>query len=112
MNIKNTYKIRLTIGVASFFLSIILAGLAIILFQYNVERWATIACFVIAVLLFLIFVIVIPKTNEDGSPIMIKKKQRKYEHKQNKPVFNKEEWKEQEDEDDEMTFIEEVVEDD
>ena len=114
MKIKK-YKLRVCISIVAFFLSIALILFVIILSQKG-YIWVGIAGSIASALLFTLFLIMMPKTNADGSPIVIKKKiKRKTKHKvikSKKSFISKDEWNKEETEDDEMMFIEEIVEDD
>ena len=103
------YKFRVGLSVGLFLLSIGLVILGICLSQIG-YLWTAYVLPITGVVLFIVSITLMPKTNKDGSPMEIKKKPKIKKDK--KPILNEEEWKEQEEEDDEMMFIEEVVEDD
>ena len=114
---KIPYKIRLGIGVG-LMLWAVLAVIAIIVYaSYGAPFWILIIGPIVAVIAFAIGIIFVPRANEDGTLIVIEKKQRvkkpkSYKSKkQKKPFMTDGEWREQEEEDDEMMFIEEEVED-
>ena len=115
---KIPYKVRLSIGVGLVLWSILAVIATVIYASYNAPLWILIVGPISAVITFVIGIILVPRTNEDGSPIVIEKKPkikkpRKYKtNKEKKPYMSDKEWQEQEEEDDEMMFIEEVVEDD
>ena len=115
---KIPYKVRLRIGVGLILWSIAAFIATIIYGSYGAPTWILVAVPIFAVITFAIGVVFVPKTNEDGTPIVIEKKRKAIKPKNRKPKKQKEpfisdkEWKELEEEDDEMMFIEEVVEDD
>ena len=115
---KIPYKVRLGVGVGLFLWSIFAIIATVIFSQQGLGVWVLIVGPILAAISFILFVIIMPKTNEDGSSIVFKKKtntikSKTYKSKkQKKPFMTDKEWKEQEEEDDEMIFIEEVIEDD
>lgn len=115
---KISYKARLWIGIGLMLWSIAAAIAIIIYASYGAPIWLIILVPILAIIAFAVGVIFVPKTNEDGTPVVIEKKQKpkkskKYKQKkQKRPFMTEEEWREQEEEDDEMMFIDEVVEDD
>ena len=106
------YSIRLAIGTSLFFLSIIGVVITILINHYYGYRLIIWIGLSISLVLFILFVIVMPKTNRDGTPIVINKKSRYKTKKVKKPFISEKEWKKLDEEDDEMMFIEEVVKDD
>lgn len=114
---KIPYKARLWVGVGLILWSIAVFIAAIIYGSYGAPTWILVAGPIFAVIAFAIGVVFVPKTNEDGTPIVVERKSKpkkpknRKPKKQKKPFISDEEWKELE-EDDEMMFIEEVVEDD
>ena len=115
---KISYKARLGIGVGLMLWSIAAAIAIIVYASYGAPIWLIILVPILAIIAFAIGVVFVPKTNEDGTPIVVEKKSKpkkpknRKSKKQKKPFISDEEWKELEEEDDEMMFIEEVVEDD
>lgn len=115
---KIPYKVRLWIGVGLILWSIAAFIATIIYGSYGAPTWILVVGPIFAVIAFAIGVVFVPKTNEDGIPIVAEKKSKpkkpknRKPKKQKKPFISDEEWKELEEEDDEMMFIEEVVEDD
>ena len=113
---KNTdkFSIRLAIGTSLFFLSIIGVVITILINHYYGYRLIIWIGLSISLVLFILFVIVMPKTNRDGTPIVINKKKKSWykTKKVKKPFISDKEWKKLDEEDDETMFIEEVVEDD
>ncbi len=114
---KIPYKVRLWIGIGLVLWSVLAVIATIIYAAYGAPIWILITGPIVAVIAFAIGIIFIPRTNEDGTPIVIEKKQRikkpkSYKtKKQKKPFMSDEDWQAIEEEDDEMMFIEEVVED-
>jgi hypothetical protein len=114
---KIPYKARLWVGVGLILWSIAAFIATIIYGSYGAPTWILVAGPIFAVIAFAIGVVFVPKTNEDGTPIVVERKSKpkkpknRKPKKQKKPFISDEEWKELE-EDDEMMFIEEVVEDD
>lgn len=109
------YKTRMGMSVGLVLLSIIIIIATVICGAYGVPIWLLVLLSVAAALTFVMGIIFVPKTNEDGTPFVIGKKSKKKKpkrHKDKKPFVTDKEWKEQEEEDDEMVFVEEVVEDD
>ena len=112
---NSPYKVMTGIGIGLVLLSIIGIIATIICGAYGAPIWLLVFLLVAAALTFVIGIIFVPKTNEDGTPFVIEKKPKKKkpkQHKVKKPFMTEKELKEQEEEDDEMVFIEEVVEDD
>lgn len=115
---KISYKARLGIGIGLMLWSIAAVIAIIIYASYGAPIWLIILVPILAIIAFAIGVVFVPKTNEDGTPIVVEKKSKpkkpknRKPKKQKKPFISDEEWKELEEEDDEMMFIEEVVEDD
>ena len=108
------YKVRIGISVGLFLWAIGCIIAAICLSQIGL-LWTAFVGPILAVVAFAFSIIIMPKTKEDGSPIVVEKKPKRAKHKvrkNKKPFMTEEEWKKQEEEDDEMMFIEEVVEDD
>ena len=113
---KIPHKVRVGISVG-LFLWAIGCVIAAICFSQMGFLWTAFVGPILAVVAFVFSIIIMPKTNEDGTPIVIEKKPKpkRTKHKtkkHKKPFMTEEEWKEQEEEDDEMMFIEEIVEDD
>lgn len=112
---KIPYKVRVGLG-ADLFLWSVGAVIATIIFsQQGLGVWVLIVGPTLAVISFVIFVIIMSKTNEDGSPIVIKKKpkaNKQNRKKERKQFISDEELNKFEEEDDECFFIEEHVEDD
>ena len=78
------------------------------------ETWKVFLDVAIEAVFFITSLIFIPKTNEDGSPIVIKKKQKNYHqkvHKRKKPFISEQEWQQLEEEEDELMYIEEMEDD-
>lgn len=69
---KIPYKVRSWIGVGLILWSISAFLATIIYGSYGAPTWILIAGPIFAVIAFTIGVIFIPKTNEDGSPIVVK----------------------------------------
>lgn len=115
---KIPYKVRLWIGVGLILWSIAAFIATIIYGSYGAPMWILIAGPIFALIAFAIGIIFIPKTNEDGSPIVVKtkpkqkKQHRRKSKKQKESFMSDKEWKEFEDEEDDMIFIDEIVEDD
>lgn len=114
---KIPHKVRTGIGVGLILWSIAAIIATIVWGAYGAPIWALIVYPIMAVISFIVGVIFVPRTNEDGTPIVVKKepkpKKKKIKTKKLKrPFMTEEEWKQQEEEDDEMMFIEEIVEDD
>ncbi len=103
------YKIRLWVGNSLIMLSVFVVIVEILIAPYNTPTWVIILMSFIAALIFIVGFVFIPKTNEDGSPIVINKKEKEHKesNKQKSPLISEQEWKEQEEEDDEMMFIDE-----
>ena len=114
---KVPYKVRQYVGVGLCLFAVIAVIVTILIASYGAPIWMLITIPIVAALCFVVGIIFVPTTNEDGTPIVIKKKQKKikpirYEIKKQKRSFmTEEERNEQEEEDDEMMFIEEEVED-
>lgn len=112
------YKARLWIGIGLMLWSLVAAIAIIVYASYGAPIWLLIIIPILAVVAFALGVVFVPKTNEDGTPIVIEKKPKAKKpknhkpKKQKRPFMTEDEWREQEEEDDEMMFIEEVVEDD
>ena len=115
---KIPYKVRTGVGVGLILWSVVAVIATIIWGSFGAPIWALILIPIVAVITLVIGVIFVPKTNADGTPIVIEKKSKVKRSKirkakrYKKPFMTDEEWREQEKEDDEMMFIEEVVEDD
>ena len=114
---KIPYKVRLGIGVGLVLWSIVAIIIVIVWGAYQAPIWALVLIPIVAFVFFIMGIIFVPKTNEDGTPIVMEKKPKlkKNKHKVKKrkrPFMTEEEWKQQEEEDDDMMFIEELVEDD
>ena len=115
---KIPYKVRLWVGVGLILWSIAAFIATIIYGSYGAPIWILVSGPIFDVIASAIGVVFVPKTNEDGTPIVAEKKSKpkkpknRKPKKQKKPFISDEEWKELEEEDDEMMFIEEVVEDD
>lgn len=115
---KIPYKVRLCIGVGLILWSIAAFIATIIYGSYGAPIWILIAGPIFALIAFAIGIVFVPKTNEDGSPIVAKskpkqnKQDRRKPKKQKEPFMSDKEWKESEDEEDDMIFIDEIVEDD
>ena len=112
---KIPYKVRVGFGIGLFLWSIGAIIATIIFSQRGLGVWVLIMGPILAVISFILFVIIMPKTNEDGSPIAIKKKSKTNKQKrkkERKQFISDEEWSKLEEEDDECFFIEEHVEDD
>ena len=115
---KIPYKVRMGIGVGLVLWSLAAFIVTIVIAAYGAPIWTLILIPIVAVITFVIGIIFVPKTNEDGTPFVVKKKPKVNKPKKRKakrprkPFMTDEEWREQEEEDDEMIFIEEVVEDD
>lgn len=115
---KIPYKVRLWIGVGLILWSIVAFLATIIYGSYGAPSWILIAGPIFAVIAFAIGIVFIPKTNQDGSPIVVeskpkqKKQHRRNSKKQKEPFISDKERKGFEDEEDDMIFIDEVVEDD
>ena len=112
------YKVRVGIGVGLVIWSIVAIIATIVYGAYGAPVWVLILIPVVAAITFVIGIIFVPKTNEDGTPLVIEKKPKVKKRKRQKtkkvkrPFMTDKEWAEQEEEDDEMMFIEEIVEDD
>lgn len=104
------YKVRLWISVGLIFWSISAFLATIIYGSYGAPTWILIAGPIFAVIAFAIGVIFIPKTNKDGSPIVVKTESK--QKKQKESLKSDKECKEFENEEDDMIFIDEIVEDD
>ena len=115
---KIPYKVRTGVGVGLILWSVVAVIVTIVWGAYGASIWALILIPIVAVITFVIGVIFVPRTNADGTPIVIEKKPKvkrpkiRKAKRYKKPFMTDEEWREQEEEDDEMMFIEEVVEDD
>ena len=115
---KIPYKVRISIGVGLILWSVVAFIATIVWGAYGAPIWALILIPIVAVISFGIGIVFVPRTNTDGTPIVIEKKPKVKKPKKRKakrykkPLMTDEEWREQEEEDDEMIFIEEVVEDD
>ena len=115
---KIPYKVRMGIGVGLVLWSLAAFIVTIVIAAYGAPIWTLILIPIVAVITFVIGIIFVPKTNEDGTPFVVKKKSNSKKLKKRKtkkvkrPFMTDDEWREQEEEDDEMIFIEEVVEDD
>ncbi len=115
---KIPYKVRTGVGTGLILWSVIAVIATIVWGSYGAPIWALILIPIVAVITFVIGVIFVPRTNADGTPIVIEKKPKvkrpkiRKAKRHKKPFMTDEEWREQEEEDDEMMFIEEVVEDD
>lgn len=110
---RTPYSLRTVISVISLMLFITLLIIGVVLYSKSSERWITFLLIGISIVFFINALVFIPKTNRDGSPIKIEKKKKKHKNKKHKkPFINDSEWKELEDEDDEMEFIDQIVEDD
>jgi len=93
------------------FVTLLIIG--IILYSKSSEKWITFLLIGMSIAFFIIALVIIPKTNRDGSPIKTEKKKKKHKNnKARKPFVNDSKWKELENEDDEMDFIDQIVEDD
>ena len=108
-----SYSLRIVISVISLMLFITLLIIGGALYSKSSEKWFVFLLIGISIAFFIIALVFIPKTNRDGSPIKIENKKKKHKNKKyKKPFINDSEWKELEDEDDEMEFIDQIVEDD
>ena len=110
---KIPFKIRLYLGVGLMLLALVAALSMIISASYGARIWALITVPILAIVVFIIGFIFIPRTNEDGTPIALEKntKSKKSIKKEKEPFISSKEWEELEEEDDEMIFIEENMED-
>ena len=115
---KIPYKVRLWVGIGLILLSMAAFIATFIYGAYSAPIWILIVGPIFAVISFVIGVVFVPRINEDETPIVIEKKSKpnkpknRKPKKQKKPYISEKEWKELEEEDDEMMFIEEAVEDD
>ena len=73
---KIPYKFRLWFGIGLVLWAVVAVVATIIYAAYGAPIWALIVVPIVAVIAFAIGIIFIPKTNEDGTPIVIEKKQR------------------------------------
>ena len=103
---KNLNELRVGLGIGFFFCSIACVIVTFIFTFQNISICFVTLSILSAALSFIAFVIIMPKVNKDDNPILKKKKIKK-----NKLFIHKKE--KQRDEDDyEMFFIDQVVEDD
>ena len=115
---KIPYNVRTGIGVGLILWSVFAVIATIVWGSYGAPILALILIPIVAVITFVIGVIFVPRMNADGTPVAIEKKPKvkkpriRKAKKYKKPFMTDEEWRELEEEDDEMMFIEEVVEDD
>ena len=107
---KIPYKVRVGISVGLFLWSIG-AVIASIVFSQQGYLWTAYVGPILAVTTFVISIIIMPKTKEDGSPIVEEKKSKpkkikKYKSKkQKKPFISDKEWNELDEEDEEEMYI-------
>ena len=102
------YKVRIGISVGLFMWAIGFIIAAICLSQIGLF-WTAFVGPILAVVAFVFSIVIMPKTKEDGSPIVVEKKQKRAKHKvrkNKKPFMTEEEWKKQEEEDDEIEAME------
>lgn len=115
---KIPYKVRTCVGVGLILWSVVAVIATIVWGAYGAPPWALILMSIVSIITLVIGVIFVPRTNADGTPIVIEKKPKvkrpkiRKTKRYKKPFMTNEEWREQEEEDDETMFIEEVVEDD
>ena len=115
---KIPYKVRTGVGVGLILWSVVAVIATIIWGAYGAPPWALILMPIVAIITLVIGVIFVPRTNADGTLIVIEKKSKiktpkiRKTKRYKKPFMTDEEWQKQEEEDDEMMFIEEVVDDD
>lgn len=107
------YKVQIGISVGLFLWVIGCIIAAIYLSQIGL-LWTTIVGPVLPLLFLSFSIIIMPKTKEDGSLIVVEKKPKSAKHKvsKNKKPFMAEKERKKQEEDDEMMFIEEAAEDD
>ena len=105
---KIPYKVRVGISVGLFLWSIC-AVIASIVFSQQGLLWTAYVGPIIAVIAIIASIIIMPKTKEDGSPIVEEKKpkaKKKYKPKnQKKPFISDKEWNELDEEDEEEMYI-------
>lgn len=110
---KIPHKVRLGIGIALLIWSL-LAFLAVIIYaSYKADLWILISVPILAFITFIIGIIFIPKNDESGSPIVSDKKYQIKKRKitKNKNIKARQEDVDEDEEDDEMIFIEEMMDD-
>ena len=113
---KIPYKVRLTISIVLFFLSIGFIVSTIVYSNQSLVLWVVIVGPILSVISFVLFVVFMPKTNENETHVEVEKKPKrikKYRKKKSKkPFISDKEWKDLDEEDDETRYIEEYLEDD
>lgn len=106
------YKVRLYLGIILVICSILLVVAVIIYANYHAPTWILVTGPIVAFLSFIIGIILVPRTNEDGSIVVIEKKNKyikKYKvPKEKKPFMSVDEWEKEEEEDEEMIYIDDV----
>lgn len=106
---KIPYKGRVGISVGLFLYSIGCIIATIVLYQQTLWLWIVILGPILAVASFVLFIVIMPKTNEDGSPIVVEKTKRVKQpkpKKQRKPFISEREWNDLDEEDEECMFVE------
>ena len=106
------YKVRLYLGVILVIWSILALVATIIYSNYHAPMWILVMGPIASFLFFIIGIILVPRTNEDGSIVVIEKKNKKIKKykapKEKKPFMSEEEWKKEEEEDEEMMYIDDM----
>lgn len=107
---KIPYKVRVGISVGLFSWSIC-AVIASIVFSQQGLLWTAYVGPILAAIAFIASIIIMPKTKEDGSPIVGEKKPKPKKiknyklKKQKKPFISDKEWDELDEEDEEEMYI-------
>lgn len=95
---KIPYKVRTGVGVGLILLSVVAVIATIVWGAYGAPPWALILIPIVAIITLIIGVIFVPRTNADGTPIVIEKKPKvkrpktRKTKRYKKPFMTDEEW--------------------